>query len=234
VRVRPALKLAVLTTGNEIVPVDVVPKAGQIRNSNGPMLEAMAKQLGAAVVSLGAARDEENDLRALISHGLQADVLVISGGVSAGVLDLVPGVLTQLGVRQVFHKVNVKPGKPVWFGVFPREAGRSTLVFGLPGNPVSSFVCFELFVRHALNQLSAASPLAVQRARLSADHAHRGERPTYLPATLRFIRNDSEVVLLPSKGSGDLKTLADADCLAHFPGPERVYTAGEEVGVYLL
>ena len=234
VRVAPLPTLAVLTTGNEIVPVGSVPKAGQIRNSNGPMLEALAKQLGIEVISLGAARDEEIDLRSLISRGLQADVLVISGGVSAGVLDLVPGVLTKLGVRQVFHKVNLKPGKPVWFGVFPREGGRQTLVFGLPGNPVSSFVCFELFVRHALSQLSAAAPLISQKARLTQEYAHRGERPTFWPATLEDAGDQREVKLLASKGSGDLKTLADADCLAFFPGPDRKYAVGEEVRAYLL
>ena len=226
--------VAVLTTGNELVGVDAIPGPGQIRNSNGPMLEALVKQLGAVAVSLGVARDEHDKLASLIRRGLEADFLVLSGGVSAGVLDLVPGVLAELGVRQVFHKVNLKPGKPIWFGVFPHADGRKTFVFGLPGNPVSSFVCFELFVRYALSVIHEDSALKMKPARLATDHFQRGERPTYWPAVIEEDADDVIVTLLPSKGSADLKTLADANCLAFFPGEERVFPAGEALTVYLL
>ena len=226
--------VAVLTTGNEIVPVDTLPGPGQIRNSNGPMLEALVKQLGLKVISLGVARDEHDDLTALVRRGLQADFLVLSGGVSAGVLDLVPGVLAELGVRQVFHKVNLKPGKPIWFGVFPKERNTKTFVFGLPGNPVSSFVCFELFVRYALSCIHKEFDLETKFARLTSEHPHRGDRPTYWPAIWEADESDAVVTLLPWKGSGDLKTLADANCLAAFSGKERVFHAGEELTVFLL
>jgi molybdopterin molybdotransferase len=226
--------IAVLTTGNEIVPVDAVPRPGQIRNSNGPMLEAMVKQLGANAISLGVARDEHDDLAALIRRGLEADFLVLSGGVSAGVLDLVPGVLAELGVRQVFHKVNLKPGKPIWFGVFPKEHNAKTFVFGLPGNPVICYVCFVLFVRFALSVLAGDVGSEHSLARLAQEHLHRGGRPTYWPATLTKDGVDFVVTLLSSKGSGDLKTLADANCLAFFPGEERLFVAGEEVTVHLI
>ncbi len=226
--------VAVLTTGNEIVPVDTIPGPGQIRNSNGPMLEALVQQLGAQPISLGVARDEPGELAALIRRGLQADFLVLSGGVSAGVLDLVPGVLAELGVRQVFHKVNLKPGKPIWFGVFPKEHNNRTLVFGLPGNPVSSFVCFEVFVRYALGCIRPELVPQSKLALLAVEHYHRGDRPTYWPAICEEDKTDALVTLLPWKGSGDLKTLADANCLAFFPGKERVFQAGEEVSVRLL
>ena len=226
--------IALLTTGNEIVPVDSVPGPGQIRNSNGPMLAAMVKQLGANALALGVARDEHDDLAALIRRGLEADFLVLSGGVSAGVLDLVPGVLAELGVRQVFHKVNLKPGKPIWFGVFPKKHKANTFVFGLPGNPVSSYVCFELFVRYALNLLAGDFRSEHRLARLAQAHLHRGGRPTYWPATLKENGIDLVVMLLSSKGSGDLKTLADANCLAFFLGEERLFVAGEEVTVHLI
>ena len=226
--------IAVLTTGNEIVPVDAIPGPGQIRNSNGPMLEALVKQLGATVVSLGVARDEHDDLAARIRRGLEADFLVLSGGVSAGVLDLVPGVLAELGVRQVFHKVNLKPGKPIWFGVFSKDQDHKTFVFGLPGNPVSSYVCFELFVRYALSLLAGDCGPEHRLARLAQEHLHRGGRPTYWPATLNSNGMDLVVTLLSSKGSGDLKTLADANCLAFFPGEERLYAPGEEIVVHQL
>ncbi len=138
--------VAILSTGNELVDVDQSPQAGQIRNSNGPLLNALVQRAGAKPVPLGIGRDDLDDLRQLVAQGLQEDVLVLSGGVSAGVLDLVPQVLQELGVEQVFHKVDLKPGKPLWFGV---NADTQTLVFGLPGNPVSSLVCCELFVRPA-------------------------------------------------------------------------------------
>ena len=131
----PRPNVAVLATGNELVEPGEMPGPGQIRNSNGPLLAALVRQTGATPIDLGIARDDAADLRSKVSAGLAHDVLVLSGGVSAGVLDLVPQVLAELGVRQVFHKVNLKPGKPLWFGVHPRSAGVSTLVFGLPGNP---------------------------------------------------------------------------------------------------
>ena len=232
VAIRPSV--AILTTGNEIVPVSAVPGPGQIRNSNGPMLEALVGQLRATPLPLGVARDEHAELSALIRRGLAADFLVLSGGVSAGVLDLVPGVLAELGVRQVFHKVNLKPGKPIWFGVFPKEHGGRTFVFGLPGNPVSSYVCFELFVRYALSCIDPGCELEGKSARLVKDHHHRGDRPTYWPATVEEDESGPIVTVLPWKGSGDVKTLADANCLAFFSGEERLFAAGEEITVYIL
>ena len=144
----PRPSVAVLPTGNELVGIRETPGPGQIRNSNGPLLLAAATRAGAQAIDLGIGRDDTAELERLIAEGLQADILVISGGVSTGVLDLVPGVLERLSVERVLYKVNMKPGKPLWFGVL-RTAPTPRLVFGLPGNPVSSLVCFELFVRPA-------------------------------------------------------------------------------------
>ncbi len=175
VQVVPRPTVAVLATGNELVPPPVVPGPGHIRNSNGPMLLAAAAQAGAAGYDLGIARDEPAVLRERIGAGLGYDVLVISGGVSAGVLDLVPGMLGELGVEQVFHKIRLKPGKPLWFGV-QRADGGDRLVFGLPGNPVSSLVCFELFVRPAIARLAGRTDggLSETQARLAASRSQRG------------------------------------------------------------
>src|SRR5690606_16882636 len=126
------VRMAVVSTGNELVPADQKAAAGQIRNSNGPMLAAAARRAGAAVYDLGIARDEADHLRDLIGRALECDLVVLSGGVSAGVLDLVPQVLAELNVRQVFHKVQLKPGKPIWFGVAERPsatAASPALVF---------------------------------------------------------------------------------------------------------
>jgi molybdopterin molybdotransferase len=228
----PRPTVSVLATGNELVEHAAHPASGQIRNSNGPMLAALAQAAGIVVTSSQIARDTEVDLRRAIEAGLRGDVLVISGGVSAGVLDLVPKVLGDLGVEQVFHKVDLKPGKPLWFGVRRHATGNQTLVFGLPGNPVSSLVCFELFVRPAIQKLRGLPPTGLRRttARLTCDHQQRGDRPTYWPARLA----DHGVTPLAWQGSGDLRTLADANCLAFFPGGERLFGVGETVEVRVL
>jgi molybdopterin molybdotransferase len=264
-------RVAVLATGNELVRAVETPTAGQIRNSNGPLLAAAARMAGSESIDLGIARDDRGSLRELISQGLARDILVISGGVSAGVLDLVPSVLAELAVEQIFHKINLKPGKPLWFGVW--EAGRrpeagagslersatltgegsrsttqsipptsslqppaSSLVFGLPGNPVSSFVCFELFVRPAIARLAGRQDYRPETvtARLATEFAHRSDRETYHPA--RLLTTDEGYVVEPllSQGSGDLRTLADANALAVFEPGQRRYAAGESLPVVRL
>ena len=228
----PRPSVAVLATGNELVACSAVPGASQIRDSNGPMIAALACGAGAEALDLGIARDEPEALSKALSAGLSHDVLVISGGVSAGVLDLVPNALEQLGVRQVFHKVNLKPGKPLWFGESKTSSERQILVFGLPGNPVSSLVCFELFVRPAIQKLRGLPPTGLKRTtgRLVREHQQRGERPTYWPSAIC----EGEVMPLTWKGSGDLRTLTDANCLAFFPAGERMFRAGEQIDVLLF
>lgn len=226
----PRATVAILATGNELITAKETPAAGQIRNSNGPMLRALAQRAGGQSIDLGIARDERPDLEKLISDGLKNDVLVLSGGVSAGVLDLVPGVLSDLGVRPVFHKVNLKPGKPIWFGVVPRSGKPDSLVFGLPGNPVSSLVCFELFVRPAIGAIASHQPgqLDAGKAKLAGNHMQRGNRPTYWPA--KCVAESVEP--LNWQGSADLRTLVDANCLIYFPGGDREYKADEVVDIW--
>jgi molybdopterin molybdotransferase len=235
VLVTPRPRVAVLATGNELVPCEQTPAAGQIRNSNGAMLEGLVTQAGGEAVDLGIGRDSAEDLRRLCEQGLQCDVLIISGGVSAGVLDLVPSVLESLGVEQVFHKINLKPGKPLWFGV-KKALGKNTLVFGLPGNPVSSLVCFELFVRPAIAKLLGKQAGGLERAtaRLAVEYYQRGGRVTLFPASLRHEGADLIATPLNWRGSGDLRTLTEAQGLIHFSGGERHFAAGEEVSVLKL
>ncbi|MCA9070058.1 MAG: molybdopterin molybdotransferase MoeA, partial [Planctomycetaceae bacterium] len=142
IAVRKQPRIAVLATGDELVAISETPQPGQIRNSNEEMLAAQITRAGGVAEKLGIARDERVDLAEKIQTGLRSDLLILSGGVSAGTLDLVPSELANAGVREIFHKVNVKPGKPVWFGV-KEDGDARCLVFGLPGNPVSSMVCFE-------------------------------------------------------------------------------------------
>lgn len=228
-------KVAILATGNELVDASEVPGPGQIRNSNGPMLHAAMEEAGGRPTVLGVARDEVDDLRRLITAGLQHDVLLLSGGVSAGVLDLVPQVLADQGVEQVFHKVHLKPGKPLWFGVWQSDS-RRCLVFGLPGNPVSSFVCFHLFVRPAIAAMNGQSNIDVPvvRAALAAEFRSTGSRPTFFPSRLTNEQGQTVVAPLPWKGSADLRTVAEANALAFFPQEKTTFPSGELVDVYLI
>lgn len=223
--------IAVLPTGNELVECDQLPDRGQIRNSNGPMLTAMARSIGLDVTTLGVGRDDAQQLRELIEAGLGTDLLLLSGGVSAGTMDLVPGVLAELGVEQVFHKVKVKPGKPIWFGVANRN-NRRTYVFGLPGNPVSSLVGFQLFVGAAINKLMGGR---VELGRsfvgeLATDHQTRGDRPTFWPGC--WVESDTAIQKIKPllwRGSSDLLALGTAEGLIFFPADCHDNEAGKQV-----
>lgn len=222
-------KVSVLPTGDELVPSTTKPGAGQIRNSSGPMLEARSNAAGCDVVSLGVGRDDEAELRAKIEEGLEADILLLSGGVSAGVLDLVPQTLQSLGVTEVFHKVRLKPGKPLWFGV--REtADQTKMVFGLPGNPVSSLVCFELFVQPAIRAL-AGLPAETEMLpiRLAEPFRTRGGRPTYYPAKSYCEGGRTFARPIPWQGSADMLAISRADCLICFPPRDSEYAVGEKL-----
>ena len=226
--------VAVLPTGNELVECDQIPGRGQIRNSNGPMLTAMARSIGLDVTQLGVGRDDAQQLRELIEAGLESDLLLLSGGVSAGTMDLVPGVLAELGVEQVFHKVKVKPGKPIWFGVANRN-GKRSYVFGLPGNPVSSLVGFQLFVRTAIGKLMG-SRVELGRSivgELAIAHQTRGDRPTFWPG--QSIVDDTPVQKIKPlvwRGSSDLLALGTADGLIYFPAECHDNEAGKQVRFY--
>jgi molybdopterin molybdotransferase len=222
--VQPAPGVAILSTGDEVVEPSVTPGPSQIRNSNGPMLLAQVARASGVPRYLGVARDQIDHLRPLVAEGLKADILILSGGVSAGERDLVPEVLTELGVQAHFHKVAMKPGKPVLFGT-----RQDTLVFGLPGNPVSSLVCFELFVRPAMRRLQGHAdpgPFVVE-AILEENFAYRSDRPTYHPARLTFVPEGWRVRTVPWFGSADLRGLAAANSFVVFPAGEHRHTAGQ-------
>jgi molybdopterin molybdotransferase len=228
VRVVPRPRVAVLSTGDELVEAPQPPGPGQIRNSNGPMLAALAVRAGAAVRYLGIARDRLDSLGPLVTEGLGADVLVLSGGVSAGKLDLVPGVLQEAGVTAHFHKVAMKPGKPVLFGSRNHE-GRRTLVFGLPGNPASALVCFELFVRPALRRLAGHANAGPRwlKATLAEDFPYATDRPTYYPAQLYAAESGWRVRTVPWFGSADLRGLCRANALLLLPAGDHRHQAGQ-------
>jgi molybdopterin molybdotransferase len=227
VQVQPAPRVAILSTGDEIVEPQQKPGPGQIRNSNASMLLAQVTRAGGIAQPLGIARDNADHLRPKIADGFQADVLILSGGVSAGKLDLVPGILAELGVEALFHKVAMKPGKPVLFGV-----KGSKLIFGLPGNPVSSLVCFELFVRPAIRALMALEPgPRWLNATLTKDYPYRTDRPTYHPA--RLATSDAGLTIEPTPwfGSPDLRGVLPANAFVLLPEGDHVHRAGDRLMV---
>jgi molybdopterin molybdotransferase len=234
-RVVPAPRVAVLSTGDEVVEAGEAPGPGQIRNSNGPMLVALAARAGARPRYLGIARDRLDSLRPLVEDGLRDDVLVLSGGVSAGKLDLVPGVLQEAGVTARLHKVEMKPGKPAFFGTRDRD-GRRALVFGLPGNPVSALACFALFVRPALRRLAGHVNPGTEpvNATLAEDFAYRTDRPTYHPAHLEVAEGRYVVRAVPWFGSADLRGLARANALLVLPAGDHQHRAGGAFAVVPL
>ncbi|MBI1849721.1 MAG: molybdopterin molybdotransferase MoeA [Planctomycetes bacterium] len=214
VPVWPKPRVAVLSTGDELVPAGSPepPPPGKIRNSNGPMLVACLASAGTScrVRDLGIARDDALALRVLLREGLRDDVLIISGGVSAGEHDLVADALRAEGVDVLFHKIAMKPGKPLLFG-----RRQSTLVFGLPGNPLSSFVGFQLFVVPALRALSGGAKEPRARVRvIAADDCPVGsDREEYRPARLFVDGGEWRAKSIPWRGSAHLVNLCRANAL---------------------
>lgn len=224
-------RVAVLSTGTELRQPGEELEAGEIYEANGVILAAQLRTAGAEPERLEAVEDEEPAHRLALETGLRADVLVTSGGVSVGPHDLVRSVGRDLGVEEVLWGVAVKPGKPLWFGVRDR-----TLVFGLPGNPVSTLVCFELFVRPAVLALQGvADPLP----RFEPGRLVRPARPN--PARTELVRARSAVAgggveldVLSGQESHMIARAAGADALVLVPAGTEELPAGSEVSYLRL
>jgi molybdopterin molybdotransferase len=210
VRVSHKPRAAVLATGSELRRPGEPLEPGQIYEANGILIEAQLASAGAAVERLSTVADDEDAHRTALEHGLRADVLVTSGGVSVGPHDLVRRIEAELGVEEVFWGVSVKPGKPISFGV--REGG---LVFGLPGNPVSVLVGFELFVRPAVLALQGvAQPLPqFERGRLGGELERNPGRDELVRGRLSFDEEGAVVEPLPGRESHMIARAALADAL---------------------
>lgn len=200
---------AVAATGDELVPVGERPGPGRIRNSNGPQIAAQVRAMGLECDDLGLVRDDLGALRAAVREGLKRDLLLLSGGVSAGDWDLVIPALEAEGVKIRMHQALIKPGRPFCF---------APGVFGLPGNPVSAFVIFEVFVRPYLGKMmgvDASRPLV--RARLETPVTRKIERVQYLPARVRYEGAEYVAETVPWHGSADLFAVARANAFVVVP-----------------
>jgi molybdopterin molybdotransferase len=221
-------RVAILSTGDEIVSVDSIPGQFQIRNSNSVSLAAQVRLAGGLPVLLGNAMDREDDLASKIRRGLQEDLLVLSGGVSMGKYDLVEKALKEIGAEFYFDAVAIRPGKPAVFG----KCGEK-FVFGLPGNPVSTMVTFELFVAPAVDLLSGtdARALPIIEARLGEALNEKPGVTHFLPAHMQGQGAGREVTVLKWQGSGDVSALSKANCFAIVPATLEKIDAGERVEV---
>jgi molybdopterin molybdotransferase len=226
---RPSV--SVLVTGDELVDVWDAPKGGRIRNSNGYAVMAQAQWAGADARSLGVVPDQPERIADAVRRGLECDVLVVSGGVSAGAFDLVEEVLARFDVGLLFTKVAIKPGAPLVFG----RRG-DTLVFGLPGNPVSAQVCFDVFVRAALLRMQGAR--VVSRPRVEVELAepmtNRSGRENHLPARVRAEGGKLVAAPVRTAGSADVVAHAAANALVVLEASRLSAAAGERAPALLL
>jgi molybdopterin molybdotransferase len=230
----PRPLVAIVATGDELVEVDQQPLVHQIRNSNSYSLAAQILAAGAEPVRLPIARDERGDLEAAIRSALQADLLLLSGGVSMGKYDLVEEVLLALGAEFFFTGALIQPGKPVVFGRLALK-DRQIYFFGLPGNPVSTMVTFSLFVEPLLGALCGdpyRGPRFAQ-ARLASDVRVKTGLTRFLPASMRSVSTDVTVEPVIWQGSGDLAGTSRSNCFLVVPSDRPHLAAGETVAVLL-
>jgi len=198
-------RVILFSTGDELVAGDQTPGAFQIRNSNGPMIGELLRRLGCDVTDLGIVRDDVDALREAIVEGMQGDALFITGGMSMGERDYIPSLLRELGLEMKISKLRMKPGKPFVFARSP-----SVRVFGLPGNPVSAYVCALRLAGRIITRLAGGAPDELMTsAKILTDMEPNGPREFYVPAQLE----SSGVRPLKWKGSADIFTLSRANSL---------------------
>jgi molybdopterin molybdotransferase len=226
VRVSTKPSVAILATGDELVPVRATPDPDQIRNSNSYTLHAQVVAAGGEPVLLGVGQDTVEDLRVKIREGLRHDILLVSGGVSMGKYDFVEDVFAEYGVEVFFDSVAMKPGKPTVFGFC-----KGTYVFGLPGNPVSTIVAFRMFVRPVIHTLLKVSELegGKLRARLEEQTKCDPARTAIVPALVRFDGESYRIRAAPWKGSSDLAGLSRANAMVILPQAGESLHAGDWV-----
>ncbi|MDB5320614.1 MAG: molybdenum cofactor synthesis domain protein [Phycisphaerales bacterium] len=240
VDVHPRVRAVVLSTGDELVEIDQTPRGSQSRNSNGLMLVALLQRLGCDVADLGIVVDQKEKIRAAIEEGLQHDVLFISGGMSMGAYDYVPQLLREMKLDLRITKLRIKPGKPFVFatgektgtGTVSSAFANRSYVFGLPGNPVSGFVCTVRLAFRLIERLAGGVPRERWvTAKLASPLPANGPREFYQPAKLAWSAAGPVATPLGWKGSADLFTLATADGLLVREENEPARSAGDVVRV---
>ena len=231
VEVFPTPTVGIISTGTELVDVESKPSTAQIRNSNGYSLAAQARRLKVDIEILGTVKDTKEEISRIMHRGLQKSILILSGGVSMGEYDLVGDVMKDLNTQIYFEKVALRPGKPVIFGKKDK-----TLIFALPGNPVASFVTFELFIYPAIRKMMGFSTLhrTTVKASLEVEILVKRKRREYRPALLRMHNNQWFVSPVEWHGSADLLSTTRANCLLIVREDAEKLSVGQLVDVILL
>jgi molybdopterin molybdotransferase len=219
-------EVAILATGDEIIDPGIRPAEHQIRNSNSYSLAAQVRRAGAIARVLPVAKDSYESTRSLIEEGLRSDMLLLSGGVSAGKYDIIENVLADLGAEFFFDRVLIQPGQPAVFGRV-----RDRFFFGLPGNPASTMVTFEIFARAALDLLGGcrSTALPLLSATLRTEFRHKPGLTRFLPALLSA--DGRELTPLKWQGSGDVFALARANAFLVARDDREAYAAGDQIEV---
>ncbi len=227
-RVYRKARVAILPTGDEIVETGTEPAPFQIRNSNAWSLAVQVARAGGVPEILPIARDNYESTRELVERGLSLDLLLLSGGVSAGKYDIVERVLADAGGNFFFDRVLIQPGQPLVFG-----SAKGKLFFGLPGNPASTMVTFELFARAAIEKMSgeSTSMLPLLRARLTREFRHKTGLTRFLPA--RLSEDGSSITPESWQGSGDVAALARANAFLVADADRESWAAGDDIRVLL-
>lgn len=220
--------VAILATGDEIVDLHENPELHQIRNSNSYMLAALVRASGGTPTVLPVARDTRDALHVLLGQGLEHDLLLVTGGVSAGKYDLVKPVLREFGAEFQFERVRIQPGQPTAFGTVGR-----TPVFGLPGNPGSTLVTYQLFAQPALQLLAGQTDpvLPLLSARFEAPFRHKGGLTRFLPA--RLSADGQHLRHIPWQGSSDVPALAKANVFLVADHDRQTWEIGDSIRVML-
>lgn len=221
-------EVSIISTGDEIKAVGELVLSHQIRNSNGPVLASFFKKFGIDRVNEYMVSDDPSHLQAVLEKALASDVVVLSGGVSMGDADYVPETLRSLGVQKIFHKVSLKPGKPLWFGKKPN----GPVVFGLPGNPFSSQVTFKLFIEPFLRESYKRKTLQPLYLPAAFDREKKVGLEEYLPAVVVEEEGYSRLKLCAFNGSGDITATALSDGLVKHPSGNSSIKKGDLVAFY--
>ncbi|OHB99231.1 MAG: hypothetical protein A3G70_03915 [Planctomycetes bacterium RIFCSPLOWO2_12_FULL_39_13] len=231
VKVFSAPSVGIISTGDELVEITRKPKPWQIRNSNSFSIAAQARQLVEDIEIMGIVGDNKNRIKSVVKKGFKKDILILSGGVSMGEYDLVGEVLKDFGVSIFFEKVALRPGKPTVFG-----KKDDTIIFALPGNPVSALVTFELFVRPCIKKMMGflSYENVVLHAELEKEIKLKKKRREYRPAYLRHINGKWKVSIIEWHGSGDLFSTTKANCLLIIRESAERLSIGDTVEVILI